>query len=44
MIPSSFESRSSLHGGLKPSNIKLPIGHLSSILVSETIKTSTLPQ
>ena len=43
MIPPPFESRSNLYHGLKSWIKKFPIGKLSSILVSETIKTSTLP-
>ena len=43
MIPPLFESQSSLYGGLKPWIKKFAIGKLSSIIVSETTKTSTLP-
>ena len=42
MISPPFEWRSSLYGGLKSWIKKFPIRKLSSILFSETIKTSTL--
>ena len=43
MIPPPLESRSEQYGVLTPSIEKLPVGKLSSALVSEIIKTSVFP-